>query len=222
MHANQPKQSAEIAVAAAKVPVRRSGFSKDKILTIATTLFAEHGIAAISVRDIAKACNVSLPSIYYFFTDKEALYQECCDEIYRKVAEQVHAAIDKPISAKMRIKEFTFTLADILLNNREFRRLFQRELLKRELLRDEHPEIDEQTTHHFQREFRLVIAAIKEIDNPETATERAFSIYALIFGLIQLRRISELSGVSGTAWSSAKNIAEYALNTAMPAHSWSS
>jgi AcrR family transcriptional regulator len=49
--------------------------TRDRILDTAEALFAEHGFAATSVRDIAARAGLTPASLYNHFSGKEALYQ---------------------------------------------------------------------------------------------------------------------------------------------------
>lgn len=49
--------------------------SKQKILEVATRMFAERGYANVSIRDICKEAEVTPPMIYYYFRNKKGLFQ---------------------------------------------------------------------------------------------------------------------------------------------------
>jgi AcrR family transcriptional regulator len=59
------------------IPVQREDISStsERILQIATRLFAEKGFANVSIREICEAANASLPMVYYYFKDKDGLFQ---------------------------------------------------------------------------------------------------------------------------------------------------
>jgi len=48
--------------------------TKAHILAIAEGLFASRGYDGVSMREIAEACQITKPNIYYYFKDKESLY----------------------------------------------------------------------------------------------------------------------------------------------------
>lgn len=50
---------------------------RDRILCEATALFGRKGFAATSVREVVEAAGISKPTLYYYFNNKEALFQEC-------------------------------------------------------------------------------------------------------------------------------------------------
>jgi AcrR family transcriptional regulator len=57
---------------------------RDVIKQQAMRLFAQHGIDAVSVRDIADACDMAKPNLYAHFPSMEALITELFEEGYRE------------------------------------------------------------------------------------------------------------------------------------------
>lgn len=55
---------------------RRKSDARESILRAAERLFAEHGFAGCSLRNIADSAGVNQGMIHYFFRSKEALFQE--------------------------------------------------------------------------------------------------------------------------------------------------
>jgi AcrR family transcriptional regulator len=195
----------------------RRGYSKEKILGVATKMFADAGYSAVSIRDIAAACKLSIPSIYHFFGDKEALFSSCCSAIFAAAAQRLHESLMSARGPKATVKQFTITLCEILLQDVDFRRLLQREIL-----RDERRQFDELTTHFFVEEFSLLVKEIAELETSdvESAKERAFSIYALTFGLIQLRRTAEVAGIDKSSKLTPVHLAERVLSIVLPHIKW--
>lgn len=66
------------------------------ILNAARDLFAERGIDAVSMREIAKRINYSATTLYHHFADKEALLQAVCDEDFLKLASGMHQVMQLP------------------------------------------------------------------------------------------------------------------------------
>ncbi len=54
----------------------RQPVGKERILQIAERLFLARGYRAVSIRDIAQACQVTNAALYYYFPSKEALFRE--------------------------------------------------------------------------------------------------------------------------------------------------
>lgn len=63
--------------------------TKEKIMQIATILFADHGYDGTSVRDIAKLAEVNVASVNYYFSSKENLFQEILKKGYKDCSEEV-------------------------------------------------------------------------------------------------------------------------------------
>lgn len=53
---------------------------REKLIAIATRLFAERGLHGVSIRDISKAAGVSISMISYHFGGKEGLYSSVLQE----------------------------------------------------------------------------------------------------------------------------------------------
>lgn len=190
----------------------RASLSRERILSVATEMFAARGFAAISIRDIAQACGVNLPSIYHFYGDKDRLYDACYRATFEAAAAVLHEAVSDAVTPEQRIDDFTVKLCEILMKNHNFRRLLQREFL-----REERRPITVLTTHHFQREFKLLTEAIAAIYGRNQAMERCFAIYGLALGLVQMRRIGELAGMDKAISRSARNLATHVLSIVLPA-----
>lgn len=65
--------------------------TKQKILEVANDLFAKHGFAATSVRDIASAADVNLAAINYHFKNKDNLYWRVFEYNYELIDNEVKA-----------------------------------------------------------------------------------------------------------------------------------
>lgn len=53
--------------------------ARDRVLTVAGRLFAERGVAAVSMRDLASELRIQAPSLYFHFVSKESLVQAVCE-----------------------------------------------------------------------------------------------------------------------------------------------
>lgn len=195
---------------------RGTGASRDKILSIATRLFADRGYAALSIRDIAAATQLNIPSIYHFFGGKQNLYRSCCNAVFAGTSARLAASLASGPDPKTRIKNFEVELCQVLLENRDFRRLLLQEII----MRDESRHFEELSTNFFLPEFRALVREIAALEGEGDAAEHAFSIYALTFGLILLRQTFSVAGVDPTTATSPLELAERVLAAALPAQKW--
>jgi len=56
--------------------MRSENVTRDKILMTGAKLFAEKGFEATSMREIAEACSLTKPALYYYFPHKNSLFTE--------------------------------------------------------------------------------------------------------------------------------------------------
>lgn len=69
--------------------------TKEKILNVARVLFADHGYEGTSIRDIAKAAEVNVASVNYYFSSKENLFLEILKTGYCECAQEMRALLEK-------------------------------------------------------------------------------------------------------------------------------
>jgi len=72
--------------------MREHGGKRDTIKQQALRLFAERGVDAVSVRDIAAACDMKAPNLYAHFASKEALVHDLFHEGYGEYGALLAAA----------------------------------------------------------------------------------------------------------------------------------
>lgn len=81
------------------------------ILRVATRIFSEDGLSGARIDDIAAATKTSKRMIYYYFGDKEGLYQSCLEAAYASVRfgeEQLELGDLPPEKALAKLVGFTF------------------------------------------------------------------------------------------------------------------
>ena len=104
--------------------------SKENILSTAIVLFAQKGYSGLSMRQLAQAVDMSVAAIYHHFPDKNSLYLESVRFAFSD-KEQVFAQVwESDCSAEEKLGGFIRSLIDVLLQDRDFHRLMQREILE--------------------------------------------------------------------------------------------
>lgn len=68
--------------------------SKQKIIAVATKLFAQKGFDGVSIRDICKQADVNISMISYYFGGKQELYQAIIDNLTQNLTEYVKTFVD--------------------------------------------------------------------------------------------------------------------------------
>ncbi len=74
--------------------------TQDKILAAAVELLAKNHFANVSMGDIAKACNLTKPTIYYHFKSKKGLYLELARSMLEKIRAELADITDTDLSLR--------------------------------------------------------------------------------------------------------------------------
>ena len=100
---------------------------RERIIVAAAELFAAQGYHGVSVEAVAEALGVTKPFIYYNFRDKNELLAAIC----RRGAELTFSAVQsverRPGTYLERLAEFCRRLANIVIDNRTFIAIYNRE-----------------------------------------------------------------------------------------------
>jgi AcrR family transcriptional regulator len=75
----------------------------ERIARVAARLFAADGYDATSVRTIVEAAAVTKPTLYYYFSSKEALAQTLLTASIEKLAAALREIVARPVSATNRL-----------------------------------------------------------------------------------------------------------------------
>ena len=84
---------------------------RQNILRVASEVFAENGLSGARVDEIAARTKTSKRMVYYYFNDKDGLYQKCLEAAYAKVRdgeEDLDLAGLPPDQALAKLVAFTF------------------------------------------------------------------------------------------------------------------
>src|SRR5512140_2850681 len=104
--------------------------SQSTILAAARDEFAEHGLGGARMDRIAERAGVNKRLIYYYFDDKDRLFQAVLEHAYRHIRDEerrLNLLALKPTEAVRRLVEFTW---DYYLANPEFLSLLNSENLQ--------------------------------------------------------------------------------------------
>jgi AcrR family transcriptional regulator len=109
--------------------------TRQRILNVALKAFGEASFKAVTTRRIAQAAGVSLPTLQYYFGDKEGLYRTCAEAIvdrYRRHTTRAAAEAAKALkedcaaeTARRQLKALIRALAGFLVGSKEAERWAQ-------------------------------------------------------------------------------------------------
>ena len=106
--------------------------SKEKILSAAIVLFAQKGYSGLSMRQLAVAVDLSVAAIYHHFPDKNTLYLEAVHFAFSDKAQVFDQVWKSDCSAEEKLARFIRSFIDVMLEDLDFHRLMQREMLEAE------------------------------------------------------------------------------------------
>jgi TetR/AcrR family transcriptional regulator len=109
---------------------RRPEESRAAILQAAVREFAREGVAGARTDAIARLAGVNKALLYYYFKDKEALYDAVLDEVFIGVRETVRKALAQPLPPREKLKAYVRAHFDYIAANPPYHRIVNAEFLR--------------------------------------------------------------------------------------------
>ena len=96
--------------------------TKEKLLQMATKMFAERGIDGVSTRELVKKSEINLCSINYYFGTKQKLYEAVMDRVFEHIQQNFLKDIKKQqeasnLSPKEKIMQIINSFFDFLCSH---------------------------------------------------------------------------------------------------------
>jgi TetR/AcrR family transcriptional regulator len=104
--------------------------SRAAILKAAVTEFAEHGIAGARTDAIARAAHVNKALLYYYFKDKDALYEAVLDHVFSGLRARVMPVLESKLPPRQKMLEYLGAYFDYIAANPRFPRVVQAEWMR--------------------------------------------------------------------------------------------
>lgn len=131
----------------------RADSARAIIFESAIALFGQKGFRATSMNEIAQACGVSKPAIYYYFASKSALLETLYEEATREFFARMDELSKAPIHPTLRLRQFVAAHSVYNIDNARFLKIFWRE----------RHELDEATRKSLARRERAYEASVRRI-----------------------------------------------------------
>lgn len=90
--------------------------TKNKILATAHKLFAQKGVHAVGIREIAKEAGVNIAAINYHFLNKENLYHHTIERSIQTMTDattKIYSNLNSPTTEALSIEMFKYFVSDI-------------------------------------------------------------------------------------------------------------
>src|SRR6202158_5082275 len=104
--------------------------SRAAILKAAVAEFAEHGIAGARTDAIARAAHVNKALLYYYFKDKDALYEAVLDHVFSGLRARVTPVLDSDLPPRQKMLAYLGAYFDYIAANPRFPRVVQGEWVR--------------------------------------------------------------------------------------------
>src|SRR5260370_39035772 len=83
--------------------------SRAAILEAAVAEFAEHGIAGARTDAIARTAHVNKALLYYYFEDKNALYEAVLEHVFSGLRDRVVPVLESKLPPRQKVLEYLGT-----------------------------------------------------------------------------------------------------------------
>jgi len=90
-----------------------------QLLAIARRIFAQRGFNGTSLRDIAEEAKITKAALYYYFPNKEALYEQVVIESMQSLLDLVSAQVERAGSPTARVRAYLSASADFMDHKRD-------------------------------------------------------------------------------------------------------
>jgi TetR/AcrR family transcriptional regulator len=104
--------------------------SRAAILKAAVREFAREGVAGARTDAIARSAGVNKALLYYYFKDKEALYQAVLDEVFSGARAAIEGALSRDLQPTERLQAYVRAHFDYIASNPLFPRIVHAEFLR--------------------------------------------------------------------------------------------
>jgi TetR/AcrR family transcriptional regulator len=104
--------------------------SRAAILAAAINEFSEHGISGARTDAIARAAGVNKALLYYYFKDKEAIYQAVLDQVFSGLRDTVVPMLEGNLPPREKLLNYLGAYFDYIAANPCFPRVVQGEWIR--------------------------------------------------------------------------------------------
>jgi len=104
--------------------------TRERILRAALQEFSAHGLAGARTDAIAEAATVNKALLYYYFKNKESLYDAAFEEALRSVLKNTLAVLDIQCTPGERLLRLALNHFDRILTQHEFQSFMQQEMVR--------------------------------------------------------------------------------------------
>lgn len=116
------------------LPDVSENLTAQRILLAATELFMQRGYRAVAISDIIAAAQVTKPTLYYYFRDKQELFVKMGLHTLQDLGGRMSAALESPLTFHQRLT----AMAQVLIDSRHGDMRMMRHEMSEHLSSDQH------------------------------------------------------------------------------------
>lgn len=102
---------------------------RQEILTIAVRMFADNNLESVTMRDIGRACELHISTLYHYFPSKAALYEAAREWTYLSTTKLVLDSLHRSTEPLQRVRDFADAIVNFFLSNDAAVGILERELI---------------------------------------------------------------------------------------------
>jgi AcrR family transcriptional regulator len=164
------------------------GDGRQRILHTAEELFTERGYQAVSIREIARACDMTNAALYYHFPSKAALFHEVMEQHVANLKSRMQQAGSISPGHKEKVRNILAEYARAAGHHAPFF------LLRRELghgsFQNQYESFLRSMLEPLEKELQLAIEAKELRSLPEESSPAALLV-GMLQGLVQYRKAGD-------------------------------
>lgn len=134
------------------------------------------------MRDLASSVGLGVSAIYHHFPDKKTLYLESVQLAFSDKAYAFSAVWESESSPENKLREFVGRLTELMLADRDFHRLMQRELLEANDIR-----MKSLAENVFKVQFSELIKLLRQLAPDKDTHLMAVSVISLVCYFLEMQ-----------------------------------
>ena len=160
--------------------------TQDRLLEASAHLFAEHGYDGVSMRQIARATDITQAAIYHHFPTKSDLYIEAIRHIYSGRTSALVSQVAQQKDPEKQLAMLVRSLLEVFEEQPQFRRIYFRELLAGDQER-----LQIMVGNIFPELRNLLDAILKELSPEADSHLIVLTVSGLLLHHLEARKLSE-------------------------------
>lgn len=170
-----PRRAAALAPPAPLLPAAPDVSTKTRILAAAEELFCKVGYDGVSARDVARLANANKPLVFYYFRNKQGLFEAVLASYYAAHQQALAVALSAEDDARTRMHRLVDAYLDFMAGHARYASLVQAQLSNP----DTHPMVE----RNYGPLYTFIESALLEVA-PREGHAAARQLFVTISGAV--------------------------------------